>query len=317
MYESSDDEGWIDLCHDTSFRPIFGSEGSEPIAMGLLNAILQEAGLPLVKKIFYLNPFQLKDKYDGRETVLDVLVEDENGDRYNIEMQTCSRKGWRKRTVYYCSRAFVDQFARRKGEEKKTGFETLRRVVCIALVRFPILASRPNQWFFHWKPTDSESGDVLEEWSVINVRVPRETETPIGIKTPALFNWLQALGKFGAMTKDERDALEPTTPGFRELRRKMLLFSGARKLEMQRARDDFDARLADQYEEGREEGLEEGLERGRRRLIRVARNALKSRFGVDPSETEPLLERKSLEELESLTDAVFELESYDDFLALL
>ena len=66
----------FDLCHDVAFKRVFGDGKAKLALMGLMNAGLKQANMPLVVDFKYLNPIQKGQAFNGKDTILDILVED-------------------------------------------------------------------------------------------------------------------------------------------------------------------------------------------------------------------------------------------------
>ncbi|MBQ9873707.1 MAG: Rpn family recombination-promoting nuclease/putative transposase [Thermoguttaceae bacterium] len=166
----------LELWHDTSFRPVFGAIGSEPILICLLNAVFIEAELPLVKEIVYVNPHQFGDSNNSRETILDILVVDETGRQINVEMQSQSQEGYLERTICYLTRLYSSQY--------KTGvlYKNLKPALSISFVRFPIWDEKPDVWFERVTFAGIETARSVDALKIINVRVPERASASKGSK---------------------------------------------------------------------------------------------------------------------------------------
>ena len=270
------DEIWIDLWRDAAFRAILSKEEAKEALIGLLNAVAKQAGFPLIVDLWHLNPEQLKGKNKGKDTYVDLLVEDETGRRYVVEMQSYHDPDYLNRLTVYGSRAFIDQL------EDGAGYGGLKTVYCVAFVREPLFTDDKDCWFAestHYikgREGKEELGPVKD----FLVRIPQDNETPKGPLEPELVNWQRVIGGYSKMNKEERDALEAVTPGLKNLREVMATFTNARKRAIREKALDEAARAVDQKrrirlarEEARKEGREEARKEERER---VARNLIQT-----------------------------------------
>lgn len=92
---------------------------------------------PIVDVIF-LQSEQNPEIAISKMSILDVLCEDELGNRYVVEMQVTNTRGFEKRAQYYASKAYVNQM--KKGEQ----YEDLKEVIFLAIVDCGFDKSRQN-----------------------------------------------------------------------------------------------------------------------------------------------------------------------------
>jgi predicted transposase/invertase (TIGR01784 family) len=75
------------LFTDWAFKRVFGSEGGEPLLMALLNDFLSRVLPCKITSIKYLPTEVLGATPTSKKVIFDVFCEDENGNKYLIEMQ--------------------------------------------------------------------------------------------------------------------------------------------------------------------------------------------------------------------------------------
>ena len=90
---------------DFIFKILFGSEENKSILISLLNAILK--GKPHIKDLSLENNEISKIFKDGKSSRLDILAIDDNGIKYDIEMQCRKTKDIPNRALYYASKLFT------------------------------------------------------------------------------------------------------------------------------------------------------------------------------------------------------------------
>ena len=114
--------------NDLAFKKIFGSEKNKDILIHFLNDIL-ERSTP-VKDVVFLKTIQDPEIAPLRVSIIDVMCEDENKNRFIIEMQLSHEKGFDRRALYYAARAYCSQ------RTKKKKFKDLKDVYFLAITDF-------------------------------------------------------------------------------------------------------------------------------------------------------------------------------------
>src|ERR1700742_3683122 len=92
---------------DLVFRKLFGTEENKDLLISLINSVV-EPGIH-VTDVIIKNPFNLADYLGGKESILDIKAQDQNGIWYDIEMQILEHIFYGKRALYYVSKGYVDQ----------------------------------------------------------------------------------------------------------------------------------------------------------------------------------------------------------------
>jgi len=77
---------YIDPKVDFAFKMMLGNRDHPRITIHFLNAVMQPP--QPITAVEILNPIQDRDRSDAKLAVLDVLAQDADNRRYNIEMQT-------------------------------------------------------------------------------------------------------------------------------------------------------------------------------------------------------------------------------------
>ncbi|HAA12081.1 MAG TPA: hypothetical protein DCE41_10435 [Cytophagales bacterium] len=116
---------------DFGFKRIFFNPAHQRLLLNFLNAILAFLGDPLLVELEYLSPDQQPETRQGRRVSFDVLVKDETGRHYLIEMQQGSQAHFFKRLTYYLCRMVINQ-----GEKGNVSTET----------------DRPKPYDYNWRP---------------------------------------------------------------------------------------------------------------------------------------------------------------------
>ena len=126
----------IDPKVDFAFKLVFGSPDHPRITIHFLNAVLQPARPITSVKI--LNPIQQRDRSDAKLAILDVLAQDADDHRYNIEMQTTLPVDLRNRLTYYNCLNYVRQLS--SGDP----YHQLRPAISICVLNRLLFANVPE-----------------------------------------------------------------------------------------------------------------------------------------------------------------------------
>ena len=92
---------------DMGFKLIFGQEVSKPILIEFLNSLL--SGERRIKDLKFLDKEQTRTSDEDRSLIYDIYCEQENGEHIIVEMQNRSQPYFKNRSVFYASRAIVEQ----------------------------------------------------------------------------------------------------------------------------------------------------------------------------------------------------------------
>lgn len=121
---------FLDPKNDFAFRRIFGTEKNKDILIHFLNDVIEfESGNP-IQEVKFLKTVQDPDIKIQKTSVVDVMCEDEKGNRYIVEMQVAKERGFEKRAQYYASKAYCSQMA--EGGQ----YHALKAVIFLAITDF-------------------------------------------------------------------------------------------------------------------------------------------------------------------------------------
>ena len=277
----------IDPKVDFAFKLVFGSPDHTPVTVHFLNAVLN---LPRpIRQVEILNPIQGKDFSEDKLVVLDVLAVDQDGRRYNVEMQTTLPMDLPKRLTYYNCITYVRQLA------EGSPYHDLRPVISICVLDRVLLAEA-SQYHLSFRLRCDQRDLVFSNDLVFHtLELPKFQPASDNIQgLPRLEKWLYFLkhaerleaDKLAALLRDDeyREAtgvLEmisktPDDRQFYDARMKFL--------------HDQEARLMAARHEGREEGRHEGREEG---LLIGKIQLLQQLLGEQPSIFDDLLQSGS------------------------
>jgi predicted transposase/invertase (TIGR01784 family) len=121
---------FLDPKNDIAFRKIFGTEKNKDILIHFLNDVIEfEKGSP-IQEVSFLKTIQDPEIKAQKTSIVDILCQDEKGNRYIVEMQVAKEKGFEKRAQYYASKAYASQL------NSQDQFHTLKAVIFLAITDF-------------------------------------------------------------------------------------------------------------------------------------------------------------------------------------
>ena len=94
---------------DIFFRYLFGSPENEDLLVDFINAVFRDTGKKIISSATVLNPFNLKDSFNAKESILDVKAATNDGRLLNIELQVIGCNLYRKRIAYYLAKLHTSQ----------------------------------------------------------------------------------------------------------------------------------------------------------------------------------------------------------------
>ena len=241
---------------DMGFKLIFGQEVSKPILIEFLNSLLK--GERQIRDLKFLDKEQMRTTDEDRSLIYDIYCEQENGEHIIVEMQNRSQPYFKNRSVFYASRAIVEQGKRgadwnyeykavyviaflnfeRKDisehfrcdvalmdMEKKTPFSDKIRLVYLQL---PLFTKEPDDC----QNTFERIIYVLKNMDILE-RMP-------WLAKDAVFQRLASIAEVAALSKEERWQYEESLRKYR----------------------DTISVMEGQFQEGREKGIAEGRAEG-------------------------------------------------------
>ena len=251
--------------NDLAFKRIFGSERNKDILIHFLNDVLGRESL--IKEVTFLKTIQDPEIAPLRVSVVDVMCEDQDKNRFIIEMQLSHEKGFDRRALYYAARAYCSQ------RTKNKKFYNLKDVYFLAITDF---APFPNKktWLSRIGLKDLETNEHdIHAIQLLFMQLPLFKKTKKDLKKMVLREKWAYFFKYAEETTEEE--LETLTGEDRIIKRayeELDRFSWSEKelnnyesIEMKKAADEAvkEAAFEKGESKGRQEGRQEGLQEGR------------------------------------------------------
>ncbi len=123
---------FADPKNDLAFKKIFGNENHKNILISFLNAVLDFKDEKVIVEVSLANPYQVPRIPDLKETILDIKATNRSGENFIVEMQKKDLGDFTKRSLYYTSKAYVEQLPSGKD------YTVLNKVYFIGILNFNI-----------------------------------------------------------------------------------------------------------------------------------------------------------------------------------
>ena len=123
------EERYISLLTDFGFKRIFGTKPNKDLLIDFLNSIFN--GEQVVKDVTFLNSEHVGDVHTDRKAIFDVYCENENGEKFIVEMQNAYQTYFKDRSLYYATFPIREQAQKGEGWNYK-----LKHVYVVALLNY-------------------------------------------------------------------------------------------------------------------------------------------------------------------------------------
>ena len=92
---------------DIAFKKIFGVEENKDLLISLINSIV--GAEDQVSDVTLLNPYNPKNFKTDKLSILDIKATNQDGKRFNIEIQISDEADYDKRALYYWAKIYTEQ----------------------------------------------------------------------------------------------------------------------------------------------------------------------------------------------------------------
>ena len=169
--------------NDFFIRYFFGLRGDEDLLLSFINAIMIDSNFATFKSVEIMNPFNLSEKANNKESIVDLKAITEDGIIVIIEIQTYSTKNFFERTLYYWSKNYSSVL--KKGDE----YYELRPVISINLIDDILFDKNDKRMHTCYLLKEKNSNQILTDHIQLHyVEIPKFNEN-IDIKKE-LKNWI-------------------------------------------------------------------------------------------------------------------------------
>ncbi|MCZ9981343.1 Rpn family recombination-promoting nuclease/putative transposase [Brachyspira hyodysenteriae] len=295
----------INRMNDYFIRYLLASEGNEDILENIVNSVLKDLGFEEVHNLHIINPHNLPENINLKESVLDVKAITKSNKKIIIEIQLSGNIDFLKRIYYYISRNIVSEV------DEKEPYDIISEVISINFVNFNMDFNDEGKPHRCFKLIDIENPNVVLDMVQMHIlEFPRfknilSNSNIEDMKKKRILSWIEFFtAKDLDKVKEElKEANYIMSKVINEYER---FISNEDEMEVYNARDAFlygqKVMLKREREEGIKEGIkkgmEEGVEKGKKsEQITIAKNLKNAGIDINIiSENTGL----SIEEIENL-----------------
>lgn len=265
------EERYISLLTDFGFKRIFGTDPNKELLINFLNSLFD--GEEVIKDVKYLNSENVGDVYTERKAIFDVYCENENGEKFIVEMQNAYQTYFKDRSLFYSTFPIREQAP--KGSDWNF---SLKKVYVVALLNYKmsdeafdssdtihtiaLMDTKTNKVFNtklmfkyvevgRFDKTDEELTSLSDKWMYVLKNLSRLDNRPAALREK-IFSKLFAAASVARFTPTELREYEDSLKAYRDIKNS----------------------LDTAKEEGREEGREQ-------RNIEIAKKMLAAGMHID------------------------------------
>jgi len=113
---------------DLAFKKIFGVEENKDLLISLINSIVGEEDQ--VSEVTLLNPYNPKNFKSDKLSILDIKATNQDGKKFNIEIQISDEADYDKRALYYWAKIYTEQL------KESEDYSKLSKAIGIHILNF-------------------------------------------------------------------------------------------------------------------------------------------------------------------------------------
>ena len=261
---------------DFGFKRIFGTDPNKELLINFLNSLFD--GEEVIKDVKYLNSENVGDVYTERKAIFDVYCENEQGEKFIVEMQNAYQTYFKDRSLFYSTFPIKEQAP--KGSDWNF---CLKKVYVVALLNYKmsdeafdstdtihtiaLMDTKTNKVFNaklmfkyvevgRFDKTDEELTSLSDKWMYVLKNLSRLDNRPSSLREK-IFTKLFDAAAIARFSPNELREYEDSLKAYRDIKNSLDTAK-----EEGRAEGREEGR-AEGREEGRAEGREEGRKEGR------------------------------------------------------
>ena len=279
-------ERYINPYTDFGFKKLFGTELNKDLLMSFLNSLL--SGHEVIHDISYMNSEHFGDGYMNRKAVFDVYCENEQGEKFIVEMQKAEQDYFKDRSIFYATfpireRLRVGELCSGMQAPRGEWDFRLKGVYTIGILNFTFPEDEYSEECFHhevklmdtddkhvfydkltfvylempkFNKREDELETMFDKWLFVLRNLSRLMERPAALQD-RIFTKLFEQAEIARFSPQDLQAYEESVKVYRDLT------NVVNTAERKGREEGLAEGLAKGREEGREEGLAEGLAKGR------------------------------------------------------
>lgn len=258
----------LNRINDYFIRYLFSHKGNENIALNFINAVFKDLDFETFNKVEILNPFNIAENYDEKESIVDIKATTETGITVLIEIQARGNENFIKRTLYYWAYNYSSNLNR------GSIYDELKAVVSINITNF--ILTDENKVHSCYVLKELNNNKILTDHCQLHfIELPKfniKNITEMEELHKDFISWI----KF--FKGDNMSNLIKENTIFEEVENKCNTFVNDRPVMDKYKKREIDAYFFDRSMEldlkkAKEEGIEQGIEQGEKnKAISMAKN---------------------------------------------
>ncbi len=249
---------------DLFVRYLLGVEENKPVLIDFINSIITDSGFASVVDLTILNPFNLKESMDTKESILDIKATDSLGRVFDVEIQVIGNSTYVKRSLYYWAKNYYSQL---KTSEHYT---KLMPVVCINILDFMLFDKLAGAHScFMAAEKDNPEYVLTEDFQIHFFELTKVQIDNTEIFKNRLEKWAYFFKREGLLTEEEEvEVLIKNDMVMERAHESYQKFTSSDEmLELYEAREKRIKDEATNIAVAREQGIEQGIEQTARRML--------------------------------------------------
>ena len=250
---------------DLFARYLLGKNGNEDLLENLVNATLSDFNFEEVKDLEIIDPFNLSENIELKESIIDVKAKTKDNKTVIIEFQLCGNMNFLDRIFYYISKNIVNEL------HEGGDYQEVQKIISINLLDFNLNFGDDGKPHRCFKLIDTENQNISLDYIQMHlIEVQRfidilEKSTIEELKKNKLLTWMKFFtsNNLENIEKELKEANPIMTKAIEEYKR---FTSDDKLMRAYAARDAFlvgqKMMLSRERKEGIKEGIEKGIEKG-------------------------------------------------------
>ena len=247
---------------DLFARYLLGKNGNEDLLENLVNATLSDFNFEEVKDLEIIDPFNLSENIELKESIIDVKAKTKDNKTVIIEFQLCGNMNFLDRIFYYISKNIVNEL------HEGGDYQEVQKIISINLLDFNLNFGDDGKPHRCFKLIDTENQNISLDYIQMHlIEVQRfidilEKSTIEELKKNKLLTWMKFFtsNNLELIEKELKEANPIMTKAIEEYKR---FTSDDKLMRAYAARDAFLVGQKFMLSREREEGIKEGIEKGK------------------------------------------------------
>lgn len=246
--------------NDYFVRYLLGSVGHEDVLENIVNCVLRDLGFQEVHNLDIINPHNLPENINLKESVLDVKAITKDKKKIIIEIQLSGNIDFVKRIFYYISKNIVSEL------NENESYDIISQVISINFINFNMDFNDEGKAHRCFKLINTKNHNVsLDMMQMHIIEIPRfikilNNSNIDDIKKNKILSWIEFF------TVKDLDKVKEKLKEVNEIMPKVIdkyerFISSEKEMAVYNARDAFLYGQTLMLKREREEGIKEGIEK--------------------------------------------------------